>query len=130
SNAQVEVIVMMHGRSTATSMVETVQELLSIESGIALDMPLTVEVKAMYEKLKQTVVKLNPVKGVLILSDMGSLTSFGNILTEELGIRTKTVTMVSTPVVLEAMRKASLGRGLEDIYQSCEQLFENKYKAH
>ncbi|WP_140442942.1 sigma-54-dependent transcriptional regulator, partial [Listeria monocytogenes] len=28
---QVEVIVMMHGRSTATSMVETVQELLSIE---------------------------------------------------------------------------------------------------
>ncbi|EQC2288297.1 sigma-54-dependent transcriptional regulator, partial [Listeria monocytogenes] len=49
---QVEVIVMMHGRSTATSMVETVQELLSIESGIALDMPLTVEVKAMYEKLK------------------------------------------------------------------------------
>lgn len=117
---QVEVIVMMHGRSTATSMVETVQELLSIESGIALDMPLTVEVKAMYEKLKQTVIKLNPVKGVLILSDMGSLTSFGNMLTEELGIRTKTVTMVSTPVVLEAMRKASLGRGLEDIYQSCE----------
>lgn len=58
---QVEVIVMMHGRSTATSMVETVQELLSIESGIALDMPLTVEVKAMYEKLKQTVIKLNPV---------------------------------------------------------------------
>lgn len=92
---QVEVIVMMHGRSTATSMVETVQELLSIESGIALDMPLTVEVKAMYEKLKQTVIKLNPVKGVLILSDMGSLTSFGNMLTEELGVRTKTVTMVS-----------------------------------
>ncbi len=112
---QVEVIVMMHGRSTATSMVETVQELLSIESGIALDMPLTVEVKAMYEKLKQTVIKLNPVKGVLILSDMGSLTSFGNMLTEELGIRTKTVTMVSTPVVLEAMRKASLGRGLEGV---------------
>lgn len=125
---QVEVIVMMHGRSTATSMVETVQELLSIESGIALDMPLTVEVKAMYEKLKQTVIKLNPVKGVLILSDMGSLTSFGNMLTEELGIRTKTVTMVSTPVVLEAMRKASLGRGLEDIYQSCEQLFKKNIK--
>ncbi|MCB2597439.1 PRD domain-containing protein, partial [Listeria monocytogenes] len=32
---QVEVIVMMQGRATATSMVETVQELLSIESGIA-----------------------------------------------------------------------------------------------
>ncbi|MBC1604868.1 sigma 54-interacting transcriptional regulator [Listeria rocourtiae] len=125
----VEVIVMMHGRSAATSMVETVQELLNIESGTAMDMPLSVEVKAMYEKVKAKVQQLNPTKGVLILSDMGSLTSFGNMLTEELGIRTKTVSMASTPVVLEAIRKASLGRGLEDIYQSCQQLFENKYKA-
>ncbi len=130
NESQVEVIVMMHGRSTATSMVETVQELLSIDSGIAMDMPLTMEVKSMYEKVKQKVATLNPQKGVLILSDMGSLTSFGNMLTEEMGIRTKTVTMASTPVVLEAIRKASLGRGLEDIYQSCQQLFENKYKAH
>lgn len=127
--ALVEVIVMMHGRSTATSMVETVQELLNIESGTAMDMPLSVEVKAMYEKVKAKVQQLNPTKGVLILSDMGSLTSFGNMMTEELGIRTKTVSMASTPVVLEAIRKASLGRGLEDIYQSCQQLFENKYKA-
>ncbi|MBC1524496.1 sigma 54-interacting transcriptional regulator [Listeria booriae] len=127
--AQVEVIVMMHGRSTATSMVETVQELLNIETGTAMDMPLSVEVKAMYEKVKAKVKQLNPTKGVLILSDMGSLTSFGNMMTEELGIRTKTVSMASTPVVLEAIRKASLGRGLEDIYQSCQQLFENKYKA-
>ncbi|KGL46180.1 sigma-54-dependent transcriptional regulator [Listeria sp. SHR_NRA_18] len=127
--ALVEVIVMMHGRSTATSMVETVQELLNIESGTAMDMQLSVEVKAMYEKVKAKVQQLNPTKGVLILSDMGSLTSFGNMLTEELGIRTKTVSMASTPVVLEAIRKASLGRGLEDIYQSCQQLFENKYKA-
>ncbi|WP_088810896.1 MULTISPECIES: sigma 54-interacting transcriptional regulator [Listeria] len=129
SEAQVEVLVLMHGRSTATSMVETVQELLSIESGTAIDMPLSMEVKTMYEKVKKLVVKLDPQKGVLILSDMGSLASFGNMLTEELGIRTKTVTMASTPVVLEAIRKASLGRGLEDIYQSCQQLFENKYKA-
>ncbi|EUJ29160.1 sigma-54 interaction domain-containing protein [Listeria floridensis FSL S10-1187] len=130
SESQVEVLVLMHGRSTASSMVETVQELLSIESGTAIDMPLTMDVKTMYEKVKNRVLKLNPQKGVLILSDMGSLTSFGNMLTEELGIRTKTVTMTSTPVVLEAIRKASLGRGLEDIYQSCQQLFENKYKAH
>lgn len=129
SESQVEVLVLMHGRSTATSMVETVQELLSIESGTAMDMPLSMEVKTMYENVKKRVVKLNPQKGVLILSDMGSLASFGNMLTEELGIRTKTVTMASTPVVLEAIRKASLGRGLEDIYQSCQQLFENKYKA-
>ncbi len=130
SESQVEVLVLMHGRSTATSMVETVQELLSIETGTAIDMPLTMDVQTMYEKVKNRVLKLNPQKGLLILSDMGSLASFGNMLMEELGIRTKTVTMTSTPVVLEAIRKASLGRGLEDIYQSCQQLFENKYKAH
>lgn len=127
--SQVEVIVMMHGRSTATSMLETVQELLATDTGIAMDMPLSMDVQTMYEKLKQLIEQLNPQKGVLFLTDMGSLTSFGNMLTEELGIRTKNVSMSSTPIVLEAVRKASMGRGLEDIYQSCQQLFENKYKA-
>ncbi|WP_163652548.1 PRD domain-containing protein [Listeria sp. PSOL-1] len=129
SEVQVEVIVMMHGRSTATSMVETVQELLDIENGTAIDMPLSMDVKTMYEKVKQQVQALFDVRGILILSDMGSLNSFGDMLAEELGIRTKTIAMTSTPIVLEALRKASLGRGLEDIYQSCELLFENRYKT-
>ena len=38
---------------------------------------------------------------------MGSLNSFGNMLFEETGIRTKAITMTSTMIVLEAIRMAS-----------------------
>lgn len=51
---------------------------------------------------------------------MGSLNSFGNMLFEETGIRTKAITMTSTMIVLEAIRMASVGRSLEDIYQNIQ----------
>ncbi len=40
--------------------------------------------------------------------DMGSLVAFAEIVTEKTGIETKSVEMVSTPMVLEAVRKAML----------------------
>ncbi|WP_413537188.1 sigma 54-interacting transcriptional regulator [Carnobacterium divergens] len=127
----VSIMVLMHGRSTATSMLETVQELLDTKVGIAIDMPLTMEVQKMYERVKTTILadRESYKHGLLVLSDMGSLTSFGNMLSEELGIRTKSLSMVSTPIVLEAVRMASVGRTLEDIYQNCQLSFEN-YSKH
>lgn len=127
----VSIMVLMHGKSTATSMLETVQDLLDTNVGGAIDMPLTMEVQKMYEKVKKTITE-NPEtfkNGLLVLSDMGSLTSFGNMISEELGIRTKSLSMVSTPIVLEAVRMASVGRTLEDIYQSCQLTFENMVKS-
>ncbi|MBL5771457.1 sigma 54-interacting transcriptional regulator [Heyndrickxia sporothermodurans] len=120
----VGIIVMMHGKSTATSMLQTVQELLGVQQGKALDMPLSMEVGEMYERVKNAVKNMNHSKGILFLVDMGSLSSFGNLIFEETGVRTRTISMTSTPVVMEAVRKASLGRSLDDIYQSCLQLFD------
>ncbi|MGE6257958.1 sigma 54-interacting transcriptional regulator [Heyndrickxia sporothermodurans] len=120
----VGIIVMMHGNSTATSMLQTVQELLGVQHGIAIDMPLSMAVRDMYDRVKNAVVRLNNTKGILLLVDMGSLSSFGDMIFEETGVKTKTISMTSTPIVMEAVRKASLGRGLEEIYQSCQQLFE------
>ncbi|MGY3778422.1 sigma 54-interacting transcriptional regulator [Isobaculum melis] len=123
----VEVFVLMHGNSTATSMLETAQELLDMKYGYALNMPLTMEVQKMYEQLRKLVLENQAqyTSGILLLTDMGSLTSFGNMIYEETGIRTKALSMVSTPIVLEAVRMASIGRSLEDIYQTCQSNFEN-----
>ncbi|CCO12037.2 sigma-54 interaction domain protein [Carnobacterium maltaromaticum LMA28] len=41
----VSIMVLMHGKSTATSMLETVQDLLDTNVGGAIDMPLTMEVQ-------------------------------------------------------------------------------------
>ncbi|WP_275695623.1 sigma-54-dependent transcriptional regulator [Ferdinandcohnia quinoae] len=126
---KVRIIVIMHGTSTASSMLQTVQNLLGVQIGKAFDMPLTMEVRDMYDAVKKNILELTPSKGVLFLVDMGSVSSFGNMIYEETGIRTRTISMASTPIVMEAVRKTSLGRSLEDIYQSCHQLFESQFKS-
>ncbi|WP_321385372.1 sigma 54-interacting transcriptional regulator [uncultured Enterococcus sp.] len=122
----VGVVVLMHGDSTASSMLKTAQELLGISTGKAMNMPLTMEVQTMYEKLRSYVSEHQEAlsNGMLLLTDMGSLNSFGNMIYEETGIRTKAISMTSTMIVLEAIRMASVGRSLEDIYQNIQMSFE------
>ena len=118
---QVGVMVIMHGKSTASSMLETAQDLLDTKVGVALNMPLTVKVKEMYETVRQAIVANKTLyeHGLLLLTDMGSLNAFGGMLAQELGLAVRTLSMTSTPIVLEAIRMASIGRQLEDIYQNC-----------
>ncbi|MEG0285003.1 MAG: sigma 54-interacting transcriptional regulator [Vagococcus sp.] len=124
---KVKVFLLMHGKSTASSMLEAVQDLLGIESGVAFNMPLTMEVTQMYETVKRYVLqnKEELSSGVLILTDMGSLNSFSHMLMEETGIMTKTISMVTTLVVLESVRMASVGRSLKEIYQNIQLSFES-----
>ena len=128
---KVKVFLLMHGKSTASSMLEAVQDLLGIESGVAFNMPLTMEVTQMYEIVKNYVTqnKEELSSGVLILTDMGSLNSFSHMLTEETGIVTKTISMVTTLVVLESVRMASVGRSLKEIYQNIQLSFESAVHA-
>ncbi|MDH6364460.1 transcriptional regulatory protein LevR/transcriptional regulator with AAA-type ATPase domain [Enterococcus sp. PF1-24] len=123
----VGVIILMHGNSTASSMLETAQELLGTTLGKAFNMPLVMKVQTMYSQLL-TYVKQNQEllsNGLLLLTDMGSLNSFGDLIYEETGVRTKAISMTSTMIVLEALRMASVGRSLEDIYQNIQMAFES-----
>ena len=52
----VGVFVLMHGDSTASSMLKTAQELLGTSIGTAMNMPLTMEVQTMYEQLRNQVI--------------------------------------------------------------------------
>jgi len=119
---KVRVLVMMHGTSTASSMVEVANSLIGEEFVQALDMPLTMKTEYMYEKAKEKIKEIKTEKGVLILVDMGSLSNFGNIISNELDIETKTINMVTTLTVIEAGRKALIGENLESIYYSCQEL--------
>lgn len=116
---KVAILVIMHGNSTASSMTNVVNALIGENHAESLDMPLSMKAQEMYELVKEKVLKLKNEKEILFLVDMESLTNFGDMIKEELGINIKTVDMVSTPVVLEATRKALLGRDLSSIYESC-----------
>lgn len=119
---KVRILVIMHGKSTASSMVQVSNELLGEDCAKALDMPLSMKVEDMYEIVKLKIKELDAGKGVILLVDMGSLNNFGNMIAEEIGIKVRTVDMVSTPIVIEACRKSLLGEDLDYIYNSCRKL--------
>ncbi|MGG5316949.1 sigma 54-interacting transcriptional regulator [Enterococcus sp. AZ072] len=124
---QVSVIVVMHGKSTASSMLETAQDLLGTKDGIAFNMPLTVKTEEMYATIRNYIAteKERFSEGIILLTDMGSPNNFGNLIYHEMGIRTKVISMASTMIVLESLRLATLGRSLEDIYHSVITVFTN-----
>ena len=121
SEGKIGVIIAAHGNSTASSMAEVARQLLEMEQLLALDMPLDMSPKVAFEKLKALIVQANQGSGVLLLVDMGSLAHFDERLEQETGIRVRTIDMVSTPIVLEAIRKAeTLGSTLDDLVESLQ----------
>ncbi|EML5752898.1 sigma 54-interacting transcriptional regulator [Citrobacter freundii] len=115
----VSVMVIMHGSTTATSMVNVVRELLDEQEVYAVDMPLDMSPDVALALVRDKIQKISHDKGVLLLVDMGSLVNFGDMITHDTGIKTRTIPMVSTPLLIEAVRKAALnGSELNDVYNS------------
>lgn len=118
---KVAIIVATHGKSTASSMVEVAQKLFSATDTtiLAVDMPLETKPQEILEQMTALLRSMNCRQGVLILADMGSLCNVGPILSERLKIPVRTLDMVSTPLILEAMRKVDIaGMDLDSIYES------------
>ncbi|MCB2293820.1 sigma 54-interacting transcriptional regulator [Clostridium algoriphilum] len=119
NNERVAVIVALHGSSTASSMVDVAKNLLGEGVVEGIDMPLEVSPQRVLNDIIEKVNEIDMGRGVLLLVDMGSLTSFDTVITEKTGIRVKTVDMASTPLVLEAVRKANmLDMDLDTLYDS------------
>ncbi|HYE82450.1 MAG TPA: sigma 54-interacting transcriptional regulator [Clostridia bacterium] len=120
----VGILVIMHGNSTASSMVEVCNTLVGTEHAAALDMPLTMSPRTMYATTKSTVLEMDKGNGVLLMVDMGSLVNFGDMISEETGTLVKTIQMVSTPLVMDACSKAVLGRDIYYIYDSIKEAYQ------
>ena len=118
---KVVVAVVMHGEYTASSMVNVARKLYSANKVplLAFDMPLECPPDDMLNQIVEQLQNIDCRAGVLILADMGSLCSFGPILEQRLGVPVRTLGMVTTPFVLEAMRKVDIaGISLFTVYDS------------
>lgn len=111
----IQVLVIAHGNGTATNMVEVAKKLLGCNCIHALDMPLEEKVEITLNKAIDVVKRVDKENGALLLVDMGSLTTFSDIITERTGIKTQIIKMVSTPMVIEAARKAMMPNVTMDI---------------
>jgi transcriptional regulator with AAA-type ATPase domain/transcriptional regulatory protein LevR len=125
---KVAVLVIMHGESTASSMAAVANNLLGVEHAVAIDMPLDEKVQTVLNKAIKTAKAIDEGKGILILTDMGSILSFAGIITESTGIETRAISMCSTPIVIEVTRKAlNPEYTLEGLYNNiCEVM--SKYR--
>lgn len=120
--ANVAVLIIMHGNSTASSMAQVVNTLVGTTHCHALDMPLSMKPQSMVELAIEKVKEIHEGKGVILLVDMGSLVNFSELIYDDSGIPCKTLDSVSTPIALEACRRAVLGRELSEIHRACTEL--------
>lgn len=116
-NEEVKVIVIAHGIATATSIAEVANKLLGVKYAVGINAPLEENPQVVLSKLKNYIRELKITSDILLLVDMGSLTTFGDELEREFKIKTKTIPLVSTLHVIEAVRKAMLGYHLEEVYK-------------
>lgn len=116
------IIVVMHGRSTATSMVDVVNELIGEPFAVAFDMPLSMAVEEMYQTITSYLIH-HQIREAIMMVDMGSLSNFGEMLYEDHGLQVRTLSQTSTPILLEVARKVASGQSLDEIYNSMHKTF-------
>lgn len=101
---KIGIIIICHGNTTASSIADVVNSLLNTDWVKAIDMPLHIDIPETYNKVRSLALALHRNRGVILLTDMGSLLEFGTKLMEDTGIKTKVIDSVSTPIALEVLR--------------------------
>lgn len=128
----VQVIVLIHGASAATSIAETVNNLIGTKYAIGINAPLDEQPHQAIARVKTFLKEMSCQADCLFLVDMGSLTNVGKEIEKELAIKTKTILLVSTLHVLTATRKAMMGYSLDEVYDETlkvNELLENQFPS-
>lgn len=116
---KVGVLLVAHGR-VASAVAEVVNKLLGVMKHIrALDMSLEKSPQETLNEAIRLVKEMDEGKGVILLADMGSLAYFGEFITKETGIETRTLTRLDTVLAIEVVRRTNLPDfGLDDVLNS------------
>ncbi len=106
--SKIGVIVLAHGKSTASSIANVANNILGTNHCRAIDIPLDKKVEDILDMTTILVKEIHQGKGVLLLVDMDSLVDFAEIITKKTKIKTMSLEMIATPIVIEACRKSIL----------------------
>lgn len=126
---KVGVVVATHG-NVGGDMLEIACKLLNINHGQAFNMRFEESPQTALAQLIGIVQNCDAGKGVLMLVDMGSLLTFGEMIQERTRIHVETIDRVDTVMVIEALRRSILpGSSLEDVIYGIENLNYNFQKT-
>lgn len=104
---RIGIIVLTHG-NVGIEMVKVANQLLNVNYAVGMKCDLDEAPGDALEKVLKAVEQLDEGKGCLLLTDMGSLVTFGQIITQRTGIDVRTISRVDTVMVIEAIRRALL----------------------
>ncbi|SCL81922.1 sigma 54-interacting transcriptional regulator [Sporanaerobacter sp. PP17-6a] len=114
------IVVLSHGQ-VARSMLDVATKLIGENHACSMDMSFNESPSEALKRTETIVKKADRGKGVLLLVDMGSLVSFGKIISEKTGIPVRTCSRVNTLMVIEAIRRSVLPEAtLDNIADSIE----------
>ncbi|MDF7639757.1 sigma 54-interacting transcriptional regulator [Lactobacillus sp. ESL0791] len=118
------ILALSHGINTASSMCNVVNSFLNTSHAVGIDLPLDKSTDKIFKQVLSTIDKLDQGAGVLILSDMGSLSLFANLIQEKTHHQVMNISPISTPMLLEATRKSMLpNANLQELTDSLEKDF-------
>lgn len=122
NEGKVGVVIATHGNA-GESMLEMANKLLNMNHGKAFHMSFEESPQDALKKLTTTVESCDEGKGVMLLVDMGSLLTFGEIIQERTKIQIETIDRVDMVMVMEVLRRSALpGACVENIVNGIENL--------
>lgn len=116
--SDVKVIVVAHGMDTASALVATANELLGVNYAVGFNVPLYEKAQLVLERIIRHIQASEGVSEVLLLVDMGSLTTFGAALAQHCDVATRTIQLISTMHIVEAIQSAMNGLPLQEVYHN------------
>jgi len=120
------IVIAMHGE-VASKMAAVSNFFLKNQNIRAVDMDLEMNPNDIYSVLKEAIEEADQGKGVLFLTDMGSLTAFGTAIAKETGIQVETIERTDTLMVLEASNlTATSGFSISEVKARLVENKENK----
>lgn len=87
----IAILVIMHGESTASSMVNVANTLLDCNHAVAINMGLEDRVQDILVQAVEIANKIDKGKGILILTDMGSILTFAKVIRDATGKEVKAI---------------------------------------
>lgn len=113
-------IILSHGYSTASSIADAANSLLSSYIFEAIDMPLNTSVEKISDKLNKFIEENTHLKNIILLVDMGSLEGIGEVIADSVNVGV--INNISTSLALNIGIKIQQHCELEEILKiACEE---------
>ncbi len=104
---KIGVVVLSHG-NVASAMADVANRLLGVIHARFVEMSLDESPESAIERATKMVINIDEGKGVLFLVDMGSLLTFGDIISQKTGVKIRTISKVNMLTVIEVVRRSIL----------------------